>query len=172
MIWSDVPFILHNGGYVPPETAVEGRDFIVVTDHSRSALEMSPTRIESRSRMINGTSRSYYTADKAKIEASWTLLPSRIAANPVIFNNETGAVGGGGEYYIADDASAATDLINWYDSHPYEFYVYLSYDLGSEEDTMTKYIDQKLFHFVSFGKTLEKRGIYDMWGISVSLEEV
>lgn len=172
MIWSDVPFILHNGGYVPPETAVEGRDFIVVTDHSRSSLEMSPIRIESRSRMINGTSRSYHTADKAKIDTSWSLLPSRIASNPVVFDSLSGAISGGGDYYIADDASSAIDLIDWYDSHPDEFYVYLSYDLGSETDSMTRYMDFKFMCFVSFAKSLEKRGIYDMWNISVGLEEV
>ena len=45
MIWSDVPFLLENGGYVPSRDAEEGTDFIFVTDHSRGPISMSKERI-------------------------------------------------------------------------------------------------------------------------------
>lgn len=173
MVWSDVPFVLVDGGYVPPESAEEGIDFIVVTDHNRDSISMSPIRIESRSRMINGTSRSYFTTDKVNISTSWSMLPSRIAASPVVFDSQTGAVVGGGEIYVADASSAALDIKEWYETHPDDFYVYLSYDIGAENaGTMTKYVDAKRVYFDSFSASLDKRGIYDMWEISVGLSEV
>lgn len=171
MIWSDVPFVLVDGGYIPPEYATEGEDFMVVTDHSRDAISLSPTRIESRARMINGTSRSYHTIDKTKISTSWSMLPSRIASTPVSFDPVTGQQIAGGEAYVADTASSATDLKQWYDTHAGNFYCYLSYDMGSETDTMTKYADQKLVFFDSFSSSIKKRGLYDMWDISISLDE-
>lgn len=172
MVWSNVPFLLKDGGYIPPEFAEEGIDFIVITDHSRDAINMSPNRIESRSRMINGTSRSHHTADKYTISTSWSDLPSRIAQNPVAFDPLTGARIGGGDVYIADDASAALDIKQWYETHPGNFYLYLSYDMGAEFDTMDKYVDQRLVYFESFSSSISKRGLYDFWNIDVSLGEV
>lgn len=172
MIWSDVPFLLENGGYVPSRDAEEGIDFIIVTDHSRGPISMSKERIESRSRMINGTSRSHHTADKLSLSTEWTLLPSRIAETPAVFDPVTGAQIAGGEAYVADKASAATDLNQWYDTHVGPFWVYLSYDLGAGTDTMTKYSDARFMFFESYSTTLSKRGIYDMWDISVTLGEV
>lgn len=172
MIWSDVPFILVDGGYVPPEMADEGTDFIIVTDHSRDPIDISYQRIESRSRMINGTSRSHYVTDKIRISTGWSMLPGRIASVPVTFDQVTGAQVSGGETYIADSASAALDIKQWYETHPGPFYVYLSYDLGSETDTMTKYATMKKMFFESFSGSIPRRGIYDMWNISISLDEV
>ena len=172
MIWSDKKFVLHNGGFVPAEDTEEGVDFIVITDHNRSAIELSPQRIEARSRMINGTSRSYFTADKVKISTSWSMLPSRIATSPVAFDSVSGERIAGGEAYVADDASSANDVKDWYDTHPGDFYVYLSYDLGSETDSMDKYLIEKQMFFDSASFSIEKRGIHDFWNVSVSLDEV
>ena len=171
MIWSDKRFVLHNGGFVPDEYE-EGVDFIVITDHNRDAIELTPQRIEARSRMINGTSRSYFTADKVKLSTSWSMLPSRIATMPVAFDEVSGARITGGEAYVADDASSANDIKDWYDTHPGDFYVYLSYDLGSETDSMDKYIVELRMFFESASFSIQKRGIVDMWNINISLDEV
>lgn len=151
---------------------VEGRDFIVVTDHDRSSINMAPQRLESRNRMLSGTSRSYWTADKWRYSASWTMLPSRIASEPVVFDRLTGQRVSGGCSYVVDDASAALDLIDWYNAHPHPFYMYLSYDLGSLSDTLGTYADERLVYFESFGADLKKRGIYDFYDIEMSVEEV
>lgn len=172
MIWSDKPFVLVDGGYVPTDDMEEGETFVVVTDHARSEIDLSPERIEARTRMINGTSRSHFTADKLTLSTSWDLLPSRIASEPIAFDKVTGAKIGGGCAYVADDASAAMDLIEWHKTHPGNFWVYMSYDLGSETDTLTKYSDKRLMYFASFSKTLVKRGAYDMWNIGITLGEV
>lgn len=172
MIWSDKRFVLVNGGYVPQDSSIEGADFIVITDHARSALNLSPERIESRSRMINGTSRSHHVADKLSLSTEWSLLPGRISLTPAEFDRVTGERISGGEAYVADEASSATDLIDWYRDHPGPFWVYLSYDKGSETDTMIKYSSESHMYFSNFTSSLSKRGLYDMWDISVSLGEV
>lgn len=171
MIWSDKRFILHNGHYVP-EDLVEGEDFVVVTDHSRAPLEIEPERIEARSRMINGTSRSYHTADKTRLVTSWSLLPSRISVEPIVFDQVTGEKIAGGCSHVVDSGTAATDIKQWYDTHPGPFYVYLSFDHGSETDTLETYDAELFMYFDSASFTLEKRGLYDMWNVSVSLGEV
>jgi hypothetical protein len=51
--------------------------FIILSDHNRSALDFSNERIEQRERMINGRMRSYYIDDKLSISTSWDNLPSR-----------------------------------------------------------------------------------------------
>lgn len=49
------------------------------TEHNRDSLELSPQRIERSQRMIGGTLRKNFVADKYKITASWSLVPSLTA---------------------------------------------------------------------------------------------
>ena len=88
MLWSENPGTLKGGLYVPAGYEVgadlpEGYDpddvdqFIVLSDHNRSALDFGNERIEQRERMINGRMRSYYIDDKLSLSTSWDSLPSR-----------------------------------------------------------------------------------------------
>ena len=47
-----------------------------VTEHNRSALELSTERIEKVVRTSNGTLRKNHIADKRKFQLSWDMLPS------------------------------------------------------------------------------------------------
>jgi hypothetical protein len=47
-----------------------------VTEHNRSALELSTERIERVVRTSNGTLRKNHIADKKKFQLSWEMLPS------------------------------------------------------------------------------------------------
>lgn len=75
IIFSNNPGLLTDGIYVP--SGDEGTDFIILSDHNRSPLNVSKQRIEIRQRMINGSMRSYHTADKINLSCSWSRLPSR-----------------------------------------------------------------------------------------------
>ena len=169
IIFSNVRFRIVEGGYIPPEDANEGTDFMILTDHNRGDLQMNPNRIESRSRMIDGTSRSHHVVDKATLNTSWSQLPGVVATEKLIFDPITGEQVSGGASYVADDSSSAEDMIDWYDTHTGPFWVYLSYE---KNGTQMQYIDQKLMYFESFSKTLSKRGLYDIWKIEISLSEV
>lgn len=173
MIWSDVRFGFVNNGYVPPTDAIEGRDFLVITDHLRGDISIDVERIESRNRMVGGTSRSHHMADKLKFSTDWTDLPSRIAAQPVEFDLNTGYRVGGGELYVVDGGGAAIDMIDWYDTHPGPFWLYLSYDLGAAVDFRGTYSKEyHVFFSSALGRTLTARGGIDLWNINVSLDEV
>jgi len=85
MLWSDNSGTLQNGLYAPLGTEFE--DFIILTDHNRSEISVSKQRIESRQRMINGTMRSYFNADKVSMSVSWQALPSRSFEHKVPFDS-------------------------------------------------------------------------------------
>ena len=50
---------------------------LYLTDDNRSPLKITPERIESRRRMIDGTMRSVHVADKYSFSTSWENIPSR-----------------------------------------------------------------------------------------------
>ena len=65
MLWSDTPGVLSNGRYIPSgyeeysdKTGLTpdqiANSFIILTDHNRSDISVTPQRIEKRQRMING----------------------------------------------------------------------------------------------------------------------
>lgn len=52
---------------------------VLWTEHNRDSLSLDPQRIERSTRMVGGTLRKNYVADKYKIAASWALVPSTVA---------------------------------------------------------------------------------------------
>jgi hypothetical protein len=283
MLWSKNPGTLSNGLYIPngyevdanvPEDATENEidQFIITSDHNRSALDFKPERIEQRERMINGRMRSYYTTDKMTISTGWDAIPSRAfkqkpnwgsdLAEAYLFDvtgdgteityvlNDTispfaegdiisvsgttitgfnaknaeilsvgtmtdefdidhativiaGTANGtfdpdnGGlmtyanagissitdnfQYqYTVDGGAGGLDLLEWYESNPGPFWVFLAYDKftnfgreTSDYNFLNQYNEVIEMYITDFSYTVEKRGgIYDMWNVSISLEEV
>ena len=164
-----------NGFYVPSGT--EFNNFIVLSDHNRDPLSVKPLRIEQRQRTINGRMRSYHVADKVSISLSWNMLPSRAFKNSPTFN-QYGATST--EEYTVDGGAGGVELLNWYENHYGSFYVYLAYDKYNEfNNTADPYghlgqYNQVLELFISdFSYSVVKRGRdnYDMWNVSLTLEE-
>jgi len=146
--------------------------------------------------MINGTMRSYYNTDKLVINTSWAMLPSRSHSVRPDFDQETGLSSyntktperptNGLTYtaqneYTADGGAGGNEMLQWYKEHTGPFWVYLAYDKYSEfgdeyEDFghLAQYNQVVQMYLSSFDYTIVKRGgsNYDMWNISVSLEEV
>lgn len=170
--------------YIP--TGDEFVDFIILSDHNRQSVSISKQRIESRQRMINGTMRSYHTADKINLTTSWNRLPSRAFSEMPQFVNgepvqdlvlETGPkpnyIGLDPTEYTADGGAGGATLLEWYEDHPGPFYVFLSYDKFGEGN-MNRYTQVLRMYFGGFDFEIEKRGkdLHDMWNITMSLEEV
>jgi hypothetical protein len=188
-------------------SSIEDQDlldqFIILSDDNRSEISFTPNRIETRERMINGRMRSYHIADKLSISMSWEMLPSRGFAGPAGFDPfsgkpdivTSGVVEGLGEQgqkttasysatklqYTSDGGAGGVELLDWYESHPGPFWVFLSYDkylnFGKEEDAfsnLNKYSEVIEMYFSSFNYSVVKRGgtNYDFWNVSVTLEEV
>jgi hypothetical protein len=167
---------------ISPTTSMLDDTFLILSDHNRAEINISPQRIEQRQRMINGSMRSYHIADKINISTSWNLLPSRSFELDPEFNQTTGKSIYDSlptDQYTADNGAGGVEMLEWYENHKGPFWVYLSYDkytnfssnkrlqLGTYSQIVQMYIS-------SFDYSIVKRGRanYDMWNISVSLEEV
>jgi len=186
LLFSDNPGTLESGFYIP--TGDEFVDFMIVSDHNRESLNLSKERIENRQRMVNGTMRSYHIADKVNISTSWQRLPSRsFSSSPEFVEGvlqqdpqyvdagppPKGFLGLDPKEYTADGGAGGADLLDWYDSHPGPFWVFLSYDKFGEGN-LNRYTQVLQMFFSDFSYEVEKRGqdLHDMWNVSLSLEEV
>lgn len=116
-----------------------------ITDHNRSPLGISVERIEKSSRMANGTMRKYVIADKRTFDISWDDVPSRAI-------------------YTVDGFWGVEDIEDFYNVTPGSFTLTLNYGQGIPETYLVVISD--------FSKELKKRGRYDMYSASVTLEEV
>lgn len=186
MLWSDNSGTIANGIRIP--SGFEKEDFIICSDHNRNEMGIAKQRIESRQRMVNGTMRSYHVADKITLSTSWSRLPSRSYSRNVNFDNSGKAIMNASDIeYTTDGGAGGVELLDWYETHPGPFYVYLAYDKynndsfkvsGKVVDESFSYLsiynDIRLMYFTNFEYSIEKRGgtNHDMWNVSVSLEEV
>jgi hypothetical protein len=131
--------------------------------------------------------RSYHIADKVQISTSWQRLPSRgYAASPEFDENglavlrTTSTVSDGmSQMYTADGGAGGIELLDWYENHKGSFWLFLSYDrydnfVGEGKyNSLHKYSDVIEVFFSDFSYSVEKRGYgHDLWGVSLSLEEV
>ena len=202
MLWADSePTLLTSNGqslYAPSGVEVgsatggtlnTANNFLILSDHNRSAIDFKPTRIEKRERMINGRMRSYHIADKLTISTSWQMLPSRSFAGDPKFDTATGIPGlvplsnrTTGDQYTVDGGAGGNELLDWYDSHTGPFWVYIAYDKHGnfKSDKTTEYAqlgeyNQVIQMYISnFDYSVQKRGGHnmDLWNIQVTLEEV
>ena len=172
--------------------------FLILSDHNRGELGMTIERIEQKRRMVNGTMRSYHVADKTSISIDWDMLPSRSFKNYPNFDelgkpsletlNERGeplvpygSLYSSDQKYTVDGGAGGVELLDWYEKHKGPFWVMLSYDKyntfqgsGSERLRLAEYSQELQMYISSFNYSVIKRGSnnFDMWNISVTLEEV
>jgi len=194
ILWSDNSGTLTNGLYVPNGYEV-GADvpggtnenlidqFIILSDHNRGEMSFSPQRIEQRQRTINGRMRSYHIADKMQMSVSWTLIPSRSFYQNAEFDPDTGIspYQNNLQEFTTDGGAGGVEILDWYNSHPGPFWMYLAYDKYSNfgDDNaafgnLNKYNEIIQVYFSDFSYSVVKRGgnNFDLWNISVTLEEV
>ena len=196
-LWSNNAGTLTGGLYVPngyevgADTAETDPDllnqFIILPDHNRSELAFTPQRIEQRQRTINGRMRSYHIADKMQISFSWSMLPSRSYYQVAAFDDATGIspYKNNTQEFTADGGAGGVAILDWYNSHTGPFWMYLAYDnyANFKEDGevvnnsfghLAQYNEIIEVYFADFNYSVVKRGgnNFDMWNISVTLEEV
>lgn len=196
MLWSDTPAVMVEGKYVPSgfeeysdlSLIQSSNKFLILSDHNRSDISVNPSRIENSKRMINGTMRSYHTADKLSLSTSWSRLPSRAFDLRADFNQNTGLsdIAGQNRQYTVDGGAGATEIVKWYEDHIGPFWVFLSYDKYTNFGTydaahghLAEYSEAVLMKISDINYNVIKRsgsnstfGGHDLWNVSVSLEEV
>lgn len=197
MLWAENSGQLESGFYIPNGFEVGYDDdeiadltqlnqFLILSDHNRSPINFSNERIEQKKRMINGRMRSFYVADKLKIDVSWETLPSRGFAYKPKFNASGIATSPTDDQdrYTADGGAGGVEILEWYENHPGPFWVYLAYDKNTnfkdpinpdtQYERLGQYNQILQMYISNFSYTVSKRGrsTHDFWDISVSLEEV
>jgi hypothetical protein len=184
LLFSENPGTIVDGKYVPSGDEVStynsvGEDFIILSDHNRGSLDFGVQRIENRQRTVNGRMRSYWIADKRTLSVSWTMLPSRSFGKEPNFDPSTGLPVGIGADYTVDGGAGGAELLDWYENHYGTFYVFVAYDKldvnnGDEQYAkLGQYAEVLEMYITDFSWNVQKRGgtNYDMWDVSISLEE-
>jgi hypothetical protein len=195
VLWSDNPGTLSQGLYVPNGYEVGadvpgGTDpdlidqFLILSDHNRDEININTERLEQRQRTINGRMRSYHIADKLRFSLSWSLLPSRSFFQNADFDPNTGLSpykGNNNQEYTSDGGAGGVEILDWYQNHKGPFWMYLAYDKYSNfgDDNaafghLAQYNQIVQVYFADFNYSIVKRGgnNFDLWNISVTLEEV
>ncbi|AXH67256.1 hypothetical protein SEA_WOFFORD_61 [Streptomyces phage Wofford] len=116
-----------------------------VTDHNRGELSVDVERIEKKQRMADGTMRKYIVADKRTFDVQWQNLPHTAS-------------------HTVDGHWGANEIINFYNSTPGAFTLELSYGDGTVQTYQVMFSD--------ISHNLTKRGAYDFYEVSVSMEQV
>jgi hypothetical protein len=184
LLFSENPGTIVDGKYVPDgnETSTSGstnEDFIILSDHNRGSLDFGVQRIENRQRTVNGRMRSYWIADKRTLSVSWTMLPSRAYSLEPNFDSSTGLPTGIGTEYTVDGGAGGAELLDWYQNHYGTFYVFVAYDKLDVNNGDTAYAKLGQYgevlemYITDFSWNVQKRGgtNFDMWDVSISLEE-
>jgi hypothetical protein len=194
VLWSNNAGTLVNGLYVPNgyevgEDVPEGTDqnlidqFLILSDHNRGEINFQNQRLEQRQRTVNGRMRSYHIADKIGISWSWNMLPSRAFYQNAEFNSTTGVspYQNNTQEFTADGGAGGVEILDWYQNHTGPFWMYLAYDkysnFGDDNDAfghLAQYNQIIQVYFADFSYSVVKRGgnNFDLWNISVTLEEV
>jgi hypothetical protein len=202
LLFSDNPGVVDSGYLVPVgyEIGAETQSvndqslidqFLILSDDNREALSMAIQRIENRERMINGRMRSHHIADKRTISVSWKDLPSRAFSGDPNFNIATGkpALYNTGKpaaldnIFTTDGGAGGVELKHWYDMHKGPFWVFVAYDnyreLGlsspsGQQPNLQKYNEVIEMYITDFSYSVQRRGgaTYDLWDVSITLEEV
>jgi hypothetical protein len=194
LLWSDNPGTLSDGLYVPNGYEVGGAvpaetdpdlvdQFLILSDHNRGEIDISTERLEQRQRTINGRMRSYHIADKLNFSFSWSLLPSRAFYQNAAFNATTGKSPYQNitQEFTSDGGAGGVEILDWYQNHKGPFWMYLAYDKYSNfgDDNaafghLAQYNQIVQVYFADFNYSVVKRGgnNFDLWNISVTLEEV
>jgi len=194
VLWSDNAGTLSEGLYVPNgyevgATVPGGTDpnlidqFLILSDHNRGEIDISTERLEQRQRTINGRMRSYHIADKLNFSWSWSLLPSRAFYQNAAFNETTGIspYQNNTQEFTSDGGAGGVEILDWYENHKGPFWMYLAYDKYSnfgDDDAAFGHLEQYNqiveVYFADFNYSIVKRGgnNFDLWNISVTLEEV
>jgi hypothetical protein len=125
-----------------------------VTEHNRSAFDMSPMRIERTQRMSNGSLRKFYIADKYRFNLGWDMLPSY-------------------RTLTVDGAWGAEDLRSFYNSAEGQGTFKIRVNLaktGSNQESSG--YEEYTVNITGCNFAIAKRGLQPHWSVSLSLEEV
>lgn len=174
------PILIFNGYY--PSTA---SGYVLVSDHSRGALDISNERFEKTVQIANGTTRKFVIANKRSLSLQWTDLPTTAemtvdngmgAANLQLFynNNYNNPITA---YLFTDNRVTASGT-------PSSSGMVINSASGGKLTTMptaSSNAQTISMYIESFSCVVKKRhygggsastGYYDLWDASMTLKEI
>jgi hypothetical protein len=95
--------------------------------------------------MANGTMRKWFIADKVTLTTSWDMVPHDLN-------------------FTVDGYWGGSDIENFYRTNTGDFWAQVRLPDGSTKEYRVV--------FKNFDKSIQKRGRYEFWNISLALEEV
>lgn len=133
----------------PKAQLIRVRDAALVwhkfTDHNRGQLTVDTERIEKKHRMANGIMRKYVVADKHTFGISWDNVPH--SSN-----------------FTVDGFMGAEDMRDFWSDNQTGFTLELKFGDGTTKTYTVM--------FSKFDMELKKRGAYDLYSVSMTMEEV
>lgn len=141
---------------------LDGATWKKISDHNRQPLDISVERIESSSRMVNGTMRRQSIAKKRTFDISWEMFPSKI--NP----SYAGKTGMG----TVDGGLAGEDIEAFHNATDGAFKIRLRKGIDEAKAITANDIEEYTVMITDFSKSVEKRGVVDFWSLNITLEEV
>lgn len=126
-------------------TWTRGSVVCVPTEHNRSEVSVSTDRIKDSDRMASGTLRQYYIADKRKWSLSWDMIPAP--------SEET-----------VDGEAGGEEIENFFKTTVGDFKMRIQHADSDLDETVTVVFD-------NFSKVHRRRGKFDFWNLSITLEE-
>lgn len=133
-----------------------------ISDHNREPLNISVERIGNGNRMVNGTLRRYSVAKKRTFNLSWTNFPSKI----------TPSYGGKTGLGTVDAGWAGEDIETFHNTVDGAFKIKLRKGIDEAKAASDGTLEVVDVMITDFAKDIEKRGIVDLWSLSITLEEV
>jgi hypothetical protein len=142
--------------------SLDGTTWNKITDHNRQPLSISYERFETNNRMVDATMRRYSVAKKRTFALSWTMLPSKMTSS---YNGRTGLA-------TVDGGWAGEDIENFYNTNNGAFKVKLRKGADEAKAITDGTLEVVTVMITDFSKTVEKRGVVDLWSLDITLEEV
>ena len=133
-----------------------------ITDHNRQPLAIDFERIETKNRMADGTLRRYSVVKKRTFSLSWSMLPSK---RNTTYNGRTGLT-------TVDGGWAGEEIEAFYTANDGAFKMKLRKGQDEAKAVTDGTIETVTVMISDFSKTIEKRGVVDLWSLDITLEEV
>ena len=142
--------------------STNGTTWNKVTDHNRGPIDVDFERIETKTRMVDGTMRRYSVAKKRTFSTSWAMLPSKKNAT---YGGKTGLT-------TVDGGWAGEDIESFHNTNDGVFYMKLRKGSDEAKAANDGTIEVVTVMISDFSKSIEKRGVVDLWSLNITLEEV
>lgn len=142
--------------------STNGTTWNKISDHNRQPLSISSTRIGTDNRTVDGTLRRYSVAKKRTFQVSWVNFPSKTSQS---YGGKTGLG-------TVDAGWAGEDIETFYKNNDGTFQVKLRKGNDEAKAANDGTLEVVTVMITDFSKDIEKRGIVDLWSLSITLEEV